>query len=217
MTRATLSAPRWYPANLRLPARVLSLVPDDWRTAAATLKAMNHVAGPLGHSYPRSLVAFALPFALGAVPAWFGMRVLAASSETIAMAVMAALLTFGGLLLGFVVTLMLFTGRLDHPARLTYEQTEAYAARLKYLLASQAMTLFAALMLAVLALVWMVMYAAKLPAVSLLIVGMTLSGFAGVCVVRMFLLPMQIYELHEASLDAAIEQKLAENQQRYNH
>lgn len=191
------------------------LMPEEWRTAAGTLKAMNQVAGPLGHSYPRSLVAFMLPFALGAVPAWFGMRVLAVSSETIAMSVMATLLAFGGLLLGFVVTLMLFTGRLENPARLTYEQTEAYAARLKYLLASQAMTLFAALMLAVLAVVWMVMYAAKLPAISLVIVGMALCGFAGVCVVRMFLLPMQIFELHEESLDAAVEQKLHENQQRY--
>jgi len=191
------------------------LMPEEWRTAASTLKAMNHVAGPLGHSYPRSLVAFVSPFVLAAVPAWFGMRVLAVSSETIAMSVMAALLAFGGLLLGFVVTLMLFTGRLDSPARLTYEQTVAYAARLKYLLASQAMTLFAALMLAVLALVWMVMYAAKLPVSSLVIVGMALSGFAGVCVVRMFLLPMQIFELHEESLDAAVEQKLVENQQRY--
>jgi len=194
---------------------VSELIHDDWRTAAATLKAMNHVAGPVGHNYPRSLVAFVLPFALGAVPAWFGMRVLAASSETIAMSVMAALLAFSGLLLGFVVTLMLFTGRLDNPARLTYEQMEAYAARLKYLLASQAMTLFAALMLAVLAVVWMLMYAAKLPSTSLVIVGMALCGFASVCVVRMFLLPMQIFELHEEALDAAVEQKLDENRRRY--
>lgn len=208
---------RWFPARGSQSIEMAAFVPDEWRTANATLKAMNRVAGPLGSSYPRSLVAFAVPFVLGAVPAAFAMPVLARCDETTAMAIMAALLAFGGLLVGFVVTLMLFTGRLDNPGRLTYEQTEAYAVRLKYLLASQAMTLFAALILSTLSLVWMAMYAVRLPVPSLVVVGVTLCGFAGVCLMRMFLLPMQIFELHEESLDAAVEQKLQENQQRYRH
>lgn len=217
MIKAALSPPRWCLLSDSRPLTVASFLPGEWRTAAASLRAMNLAAGPLGHSYPRSLVAFLLPFVFGAAPGWFAASVLAGADATVAVGVMAALLAFGGLLLGFVVTLMLFTGRLADPSRLTYEQAEAFATRLKYLLASQAMTLFAALLLAVVALVWMVLYAARLPVISMAIVGAVLGGFTGVCVVRMFLLPMQIYELHEESLDAAVAQKLDENQKRFSH
>lgn len=192
------------------------LLPEEWRTAAETLSAMNRVAGPLSRSYPRSLVAFVVPFACGAAPASLFMPSLAASADaTVPMSIMAGILAFGGLLVGFVVTLMLFTGRLENPSRLSFEQAEAYVGRIKYLLASQAMTLFAALMLSLLAVVWMVLFAMKVAPASMVVVGIVLCGFGGVCLMRMFLLPMQIFELHEEALDDAIERAAEETNQRF--
>jgi hypothetical protein len=218
MTTEILWHPKWF--QLRKPSVSIfrDMLPDEWFTAISSLRAMNHVAGPLSKSFPRSLLGFTLAFTFGGVPACFFMPTLSATGDSqVALGIMAAVLAFGGLLVGFVVTLMLFTGRLENTARLSYEQVVAYVARLKYLLASQAMTLFSALILSLLTMVWMVLYGIKAPALSMVIVGVTLFGFAGVCLVRVFLLPMQIFELHEESLDSAVEAKLEETNAKYDN
>lgn len=207
MTMATSSHPRWYQALTDWRNALSRWLPDDWRTAAATLDAMNHTAGDRRRAYPHSMLGFGVPFVSGAVFLGYFTDALAHTTPTVPMGVMAALLAFSGLLVGFVVTLMLFTGRLQSPDDLGYEMAVAYATRIKYLLASQAKTLFSALLMAVLATVWMLLYATQPPLVALQVVGGALGGFGAVCLCRMMLLPMQIFELHEDALDRLVEAK----------
>ena len=194
------------------------LIPEEWTSAARILSSLNRAAGPISESYPRSLITFVLPFAMGAISGMIFMPRLAAATDaeaSLAMAVMGGLLAFGGLVVGFIVTLMLFTGRIDTRSSLTYEVLSAYIARTKYLLASQAMTLFAGLIMSALVIAWMIMRSVGVNEVSLTIVGSVLSGFVIVTLCRVFLLPMQIYELHEAWLADALEDKKNETNERY--
>lgn len=169
------------------------------------LRSMDKTAGRGPAAFVRALVAFALGFAVGAVPAlWFAGPLSATKDSGSALGIMSALLAFGGLLTGFVASLMLFSGRLENPSRLTFEMAVAYRARLRFLLASQASTLVASLLQCVLAVSWMVLYAIHCAHASLAFLAVVVFGFAGVCVLRMLLLPMQLFELHEEALDAAV-------------
>lgn len=194
------------------------LIPEEWTSAVQTLASLNRAAGPLSESYPRSLITFLLPFALGIIPGWLLMPKLSVATDaeaSLAMNVMAGLLAFGGLVVGFVVTLMLFTGRVDVRPSLSYEILDAYVRRIKYLLASQAMTLFASLVMSSLTVAWMVMRSIGMSSMSLVIVGAVLSGFVLVVLSRVFLLPIQIYELHEAWLGDVLDEKREETNRQY--
>lgn len=194
------------------------LIPEEWTSAAQTLGSLNRAAGPVSESYPRSLITFLLPFVLGAIPGWLLMPKLSVATDaeaSLAMNVMAGLLAFGGLVVGFVVTLMLFTGRIDVRPNLSYELLSAYVLRVKYLLASQAMTLFASLVMSSLVVAWMIMRSIGMSSISLVIVGAVLSGFVFVVIFRVFLLPIQIYELHEAWLEDVLNEKKDLTNQQY--
>jgi hypothetical protein len=196
--------------------RMLRWFPPDWGTGVLMLRSMDETAGRGAGAWLRAVTGLAAGFALGAVPAlWFIKPLSSTTDSQVALGVMSALLAFGGLLVGFVASLMLFAGRLDNPARLKLEQAVAYRARLRYLLASQASTLVAALLLCGVCVVWMVMYGIHMPPVSLHVTGVAVFAFAGLCFVRMLLLPMQIFELHEESLDDAVARLEAEAKVRY--
>lgn len=183
----------------------------SWMQAAwSTLVAMR-----TAHRGP--LIALWLPFLIGAVAAALIMPLLDGADPTAVMGIMGALVAFGGLLVGFVVTLMLFTGHSIDFETLTYEQVDAYTHRIKYLLVSQAVTLLAALMLAVLAVVWMTLYAVGAPLAAMCGVGAVLGGFGVLCLVRMVWLPVQVFELHEAGLEGARKRAEQRTNERYRH
>lgn len=192
-------------------------MPAEWKTAVKTLVAMNNVAGPIGPARKKSLLAFTCAFVAGVAPAIVVMpELVAVPDKEVSLAVMAAVLAFAGLLVGFIAALMLFTGKLEGANSLTLEEAQAFSSRLKYLLASQAMTLFAALLLATLSIIWMVLVAISANATSCSVIGIVLSGFAAVSLFRMFLLPMQIYELHEAWLALQVQEKVRQLQEFYS-
>jgi len=202
MTRATSTRRRG--SNFE-PGGASPALPPDWGAAAAMLRSMDNTAGRSGKAYLRALTAFLAGVALGGVPSlWFVGPMARVTDAGIALGIMSAILAFGGLLVGFVASLMLFSGRIDDPARLTLELAVAYRARLRFILASQASTLVAALVLCVLCVAWMVFFAIGAPTISREILGVAVFAYAGVCVLRMLLLPMQIFELHEESLDAVV-------------
>jgi len=180
------------------------------QAAWSTLAAM-HAA----HRGP--FVALWLPFLIGAVIAALVVPLLDGADPTAAMSIMGALVAFGGLLVGFVVTLMLFTGHSIDFETLTYEQVDAYTRRIKYLLVSQAVTLLSALMLAVLAVVWMTLYAIGASLAAMYGVGAALGGFGMLCLVRMVWLPVQVFELHEAGLEGARKRAEQRTNDRYRH
>ncbi len=140
---------------------------------------------------------------------------MSAQRENTLFALLAGVIALGSLLAGFMVTLMLFTGRIEQASALTLEELQAYARRIKFLLSSQAQTLFAAVLSAVFAIVWLCFFALSLDVAAQRIVGAVCFGFTAVALLRCILVPLQIYEIHEATLDDAVADRIKQEQEKY--
>ncbi|MBK5439526.1 hypothetical protein JFV30_22795 [Pseudomonas sp. TH32] len=116
-----------------------------------------------------------------------------------------AVITFSGVIIGFVITAMLFSGRSQYVGKMTYEQTYLYGLKVKYMLMSQMNTLFSFLiclgfsLLSMLAIKMNVFYGKSIPLVMS-------SGFFVLGCYRMMLLPFQIYDVHSLALDSLLEE-----------
>lgn len=192
----------------------MRILPPEWSNAFATLKVMNGAA-------PRTPVGAAAfgwlaPFLVGAVGSYFfAIRLAEPARVGTLLAILAAVLAFGGLLVGFLVTLMLFTGRLHSLDGMKLEVVKGYAARVRYLLASQASSLGSALVMSLLSVIAMLLAGVEAPQVSTALMSAATFGFFTVCAVRSLLLPMQIYELHQAALNDEIKKAADANAARY--
>jgi hypothetical protein len=176
----------------------------------ATLKAMNSVTGSLRSGYVRALPSFLFCFAGGVLLAHFLLPQPDKDHESGVLALIAAVLAFGGLLVGMLVTVMVFTGKIESPETVSLEVVRAYITRLKLLLASQAKTLVAAIITCVLSVLSLVMHAAAADALGIRIIDTALFGFLSVCFFRCIILPIQVFELHEAWLEGVLQAKIDE-------
>lgn len=118
-------------------------------------------------------------------------------------------LTLVGVLAGFIVTLMLFTGRRDGTVDLELEQAREYAAKVIYLIWSQTVTLCCLIVTAITAIAWLVANNIESSSVVQLALASCVIGGLVLSLLRIVLLPMQIYELHSFDLGAMIAEKEA--------
>ncbi|MCW2290915.1 hypothetical protein M2262_000965 [Pseudomonas sp. BIGb0408] len=110
-----------------------------------------------------------------------------------------ASIAFSGIIIGFTITSMLFSGRSQYLTKLTYEQTILYAHKTRYMLMSQINTLFAFLMCLLFCMLSMVSMKSGILEKSVVIAAA--SGFLTLGCYRILLLPFQIYEVHSFALD----------------
>ena len=115
-----------------------------------------------------------------------------------------AIITFDGVIIGFVITAMLFSGRSQFVSRMTVEQTKIYSARTKYMLMSQINTLFAFLCCLGFSLLALLAAKTDLMLDRTVLVGMV-SGYFVLGCYRMMLLPFQIYDIHAFALDNLVQ------------
>lgn len=187
-------------------------VPYEWAIAGHTLAEMAQTLGHMRASSLRFLVGSGIPFALGAGVGLLLRSQMADADASTRVAVAAGILAFTGILIGFTVTLMLFTGRIDRAAEMSVAYLYAYAARIRALLVSQATTLFIAVITGVVTLVWTLLLASTPVHAGTVPTGVVLAGLTAVCLARTFLLPFQIYELHETWLrDLLLDREQAHN------
>lgn len=193
-------------------------LPADWRNSVSTLREMRRVSGPALPIGIDGLLSNGIPFAAGAAVAYALLpSMMAAKDQTMLAGLLAGTLAFGGLLVGFVVNLMLVTGQMPDARGLTLEEVRGYAQRIRYLLASQAVTLVAAVVMSLVSLAAMALIGADMQTAAVEHVGALLLGFFSVCVVRSFVLPLQIFEMHHAVLNDIERQKLEETNSRYRN
>lgn len=184
----------------------IHMLPHEWKAAGSSLRDIQAEVKRHREEWRQIAMGFALPMAGGALLGWWLLPKAvntAVSSDSAAslLAVAAGLLAFSAILIGFVVTLMLATGRVEISKEVQYEEVVQIVGRTKYLLYSQAVTLFAAIILCGLVVIWSLMVAGKFDVVWVKIIGSVAAGFTGLCLVRSLLLPLQIWELHSAGLD----------------
>ncbi len=193
----------------------MRLLPEEWTTSWSALRAMGGLSAGIGFSI-RHVLAFAAPLAVGSWVGWcVAPAFLSAQRENTLFALLAGVIALGSLLAGFMVTLMLFTGRIENASSLTLEELQAYTQRIKFLLSSQAQTLFAAVLSAVFAIVWLCFFALSMDQFAQRIAAMGCFGFTTVALLRCILVPLQIYEVHEATLDDAVADRIKQEQHTY--
>lgn len=189
------------------------LVPDEVQSATASGANLLSVATRTSHFWLKQTLGILLPFAMGAaVSRWVvGMVIQPVQLQSLK-EVIVGILTFVSVLAGFMVTLMLFTGRTDGAKLLDARKTPAYVDKMTYLLFSQASALAVHIACAAACLAWMLLYGvgAKGPAVIWLFHFN--FGLLAVAMAKSLLLPLQIYELHRFEFDALLDQKRAETQ-----
>ncbi|WP_447784351.1 hypothetical protein [Stenotrophomonas bentonitica] len=177
------------------------MLPHDISTAVTTLKRLRGQVGE--HKEAAAQLIFALAFMiLGAGITWFfapsSSKLVDASSGAL-LAVAAGALAYAAILIGFVVNLMLFSGKIESAGDYSPEELELVVDRIRYLLYSQMVTLFAAIGLSAMTLLMSLLLAAGEWGLGARVVLAATGGFALLCIVRTAVLPLQIYELHEAS------------------
>ena len=182
------------------------MLPHEWRAARDSFRDLRSEVLKHKEAAAQFALGFIAPFGLGAAISWTLLpatiaRVAQGSGAAELLAVAAGVLAFAAILIGFVVTLMLSTGKVELPSHIQYEEVEKFLERTKYLLYSQAVTLFAAIVLCGVIVVWSLMVAAGLDSRILVPVGAIAGGFTGICLIRSMLLPLQIWELHRAGFD----------------
>lgn len=183
----------------------MTLVPHDWRAAASILKVLRDRAREHEEQVAQLLISLAVPGAAGGLAAWVLLpKALARSgSESTLIALSAGVLAFTAIVIGFVVSLMLQTGRVEQNVALSLEQFQEYTDKLRYLIHSQIVTLMSCLLLTGTLLLWCMLLAAGAANQTILVIGALCGGLLFISLLRTFLLPLQIYDLHDFALDQA--------------
>lgn len=192
-----------------------ALVPAEWSTWRQVLSSMLQCRAPRPEEHRRNQLWSVYQFALGAIPGALCSDAVREFSEGAIAAIFGGILAFSGVLAGFLVTLMLFTGRLGTTQALTLESVRSYGSRLRYLLVSQAATLMYMMAVAVLAVLYLFVSFADAPLIVHSVLLALLAGGLASGVVRSVLLPIQIFELHDAYLDDELAAKAQEVDARF--
>lgn len=174
-----------------------SLIPEEIRNAKLANEDLTRVAA-VSTSHRSFLVFNFLVMFVGACSGFF-LRGLVDKD------ILETLITFSGVIVGFVITAMLFSGRSAFAVGLNLQQVKVYRVKTKYMLLSQANTLFAFIFC--LAFCVATLFALKLEA-SMTAGIFTATGFAFLFLggYRTLLLPYQIYEVHSFSLDNLVDE-----------
>lgn len=186
------------------------MLPHEWKSVWITLSALHADVAEHGDKATSFVFGLIFPFAIGAAISAFllpsTLTDVPNDKETIVSAA-SGILAFTGILVGFLVTLILFTGRFSYPEDTMLEELQFYVDRTKYLLYSQSVTIFAAIITTALVFIWCILVAGEAENISLLVLGHTIGGFTSICLFRTLLLPLQIYEMHVSWMEAMLESR----------
>lgn len=174
--------------------KYLYLIPEEVRNAKLVSDELGEVARS-GTSNTAYLCWNALVLVVGGVPGYFG-------ASFVDDNLLNAIIAFSGVIIGFVITAMLFSGRSQYLTKMTYEQTLLYAQKTRYMLMSQINTLFSFLMCLLFCILTMV--SSKSGFLHQPTAVAFSAGFFVLGCYRVLLLPFQIYDVHSFALDNLI-------------
>lgn len=174
--------------------KYLYLIPEEVRNAKLVSDELGEVART-GSSNVAYLFWNVSVMVIGGVLGYF-------SSSFVDDNLLNAIIAFAGVIIGFVITAMLFSGRSQYLTKMTYEQTILYAHKTKYMLMSQINTLFSFLMCLLFSVLTMI--SIKSGYLSAQVALIFASAFFTLGCYRILLLPFQIYDVHSFALDNLI-------------
>jgi hypothetical protein len=174
-------------------------LPDEVVSAYEARRLMYDQINDVGSKGAKFFVS-SIPFLLGFL---LGLLLSKHFSKDIAQAA----LTISGVLAGFVVTMMLFTGTVDGANDLNLEEAQNYKKKVIYLLWSQVTSLGFYLLTVLMSIVWIFFNEVDALKDGIVIISGLVVGFLSVSVVRTFILPYQIFELHNFTLTSLVLRK----------
>ncbi|MDE5498217.1 hypothetical protein FG879_20290 [Pseudomonas sp. 4B] len=121
--------------------------------------------------------------------------------------VLDSLVGFCGIIIGFVITAMLFSGRNPAADKLKYEQARVYTLKTKFILLSQTQTLIAFLFCAGFCLLAIMVKNSRVGFFDSLMLFSLAMAYFSLGVYRTVFLPFQIYDVHSFALDSLILEK----------
>lgn len=186
------------------------VVPDEWQTAGAVLSEVVRSASRTSHFWLKQAVGFGLPFAVGSALCYLALNsggvLLTASPHVARLA--SAVIAFAAIVSGFMITLMLFTGKVDGHNDVAAERVHEFKAKVCYLLLVQGLSVLAHVLTALSAVTWLILHTVGTDEPHLRYVMMVMCGMAMISVTRTILVPLQIFELHAFTLDAMVRTKI---------
>lgn len=174
--------------------KYLYLIPEEVRNAKQVNDELGDVARS-GSSNLAYLIWNSVVLCVGALLGWLG-------ADYVDDSLLNGVLAFDGVIVGFVITAMLFSGRSQFLSKMSYEQTLLYAHKTKYMLMSQINTLFSFLISLLFGV--MTMAAMKSGYLDRSVSVSLASAFFLMGCYRVLLLPFQIYDVHSFALDNLI-------------
>lgn len=187
------------------------LLPDEFQSASSAGARLFSAANRTSHFWLKQFTGLVVPFGIGVAAGSLILdRLIKPEELEDFREVVVGVLTFVSVLAGFMVTLMLFTGRTEGSRSLTARQVPAYIEKVTYLLFSQALTLCVHIASAASSLVWLLFNAVGGQGVAITILFFVTFGLLVLSMVRSLLLPFQIYEVHQFEFEALLENKLNE-------
>lgn len=178
-------------ASKWLPEEVANVILVIRQFGVVSKAATNHVLSLLLN----------LVFLLGGAAVGYSLSVAAQDK------ILDSLLSFCGIVIGFVIMVMLFSGRNPSADKLRLEQAKVYALKTRYILLSQTQTLVAFLFCAGFCLFTIMSKNSKLSVIDSQILFAIAMGYFSVGVYRAVFLPFQIYDVHSFALDSLILEK----------
>ncbi|MCC5858603.1 MAG: hypothetical protein JJT90_10635 [Ectothiorhodospiraceae bacterium] len=182
-----------------------SYIPDDWRRAVEAIQDMRSVDRKTSHPYAKGLISLTAPLLVVASIVFMWNPKM---PESVALASITALSILGG----FIINLMLFTGRMGDAQGISADDSRIVASHISYLLVSQSTTFFVYLITLVMAISWFAFASAENAfvnsiSISLRMATALLIGLLFVCFMRSTILPLQLYEMHRFTLDLMVATK----------
>lgn len=173
-----------------------SMLPDEVKSAANAASEMLSVVTTTSDFWLKQLFFALLPLMLGGVLGWVYVCNFSSKDLSLLKDVTTAFITVVTVLSGFVVTLMLFTGRGEGANELGLDDAETYVDKLIFLQFTQIFTLIVHVFCVVLSVAFLLAVASGIDAFSSRIIFSSSTAFMALSIVRTLLMPFQIFEVH---------------------
>lgn len=184
-------------------------VQDEIQSAFQAARHMFRTAKTTSHFWLKHLTGIAIPAAIGiSIGIWI-ISFEKNSSESLK-DIISSILTFACVLTGFIITSMLFTGKVNNGKSLTVDQVPEYKNKITYLLFSQVLSLSIHVTCIALCFSWLCVRVVSPDHAVYQALIVLIFGTVFVSLFRTVLLPFQIYEIHLFELDALHEEKIKE-------
>ena len=180
-------------------------IPDEWQSAFSAAKDVHRVAAKTSHASFKASISLLFPFALGFATTYIIKPSLKLGFITAGMATV-------GVLFGFLMSLMLFTGKLSGADYLSYEASNRYKDKILYLLWSQTLTLMAYVFTLFVG-TFCFLFADSSELVPIGFASFFIGGIFA-CFFRSAILPYQLIDMHNFNLTMLTNHKKAERENR---